>query len=150
MFETNNTELITKAELLNAMLLMCSEQIPEAKKQLLQIIKTNPHNIDAMLEYVELCDNTPEPDDELKRIENLARALNSDHPHLFLIDLARKYKKQEILKGDKLFNKQFSDKRLNARLICQHSLFCDLAQKIKKRESISGKKNYQTHHGLIS
>lgn len=136
LLESNDSSLAAKAAILHVLLLINKEEIPEAKKQLLHIIKGNPNYLDAMLEYVELCDNTPEPDDELNRIETLVRDIANDHPRLLLIDLARKYKKQEIISEPIKFNKQTDDLWLNTRLICQHSLFCDLDQKLAQRDSL--------------
>ncbi|MFO2976082.1 hypothetical protein SCO70_00810 [Legionella pneumophila serogroup 3] len=136
LLKSNNSKLIAKASLLDALLLINNEEIPEAKKRLLQIIRENPNYCDAMLEYIELCDTAPEPGDKLKQIESLVRENASDHPRLLLIDLTRKYKKQEILNEQINFKKQVNDLWLNARLICLNSLFCDLDQKIEQRDSL--------------
>ena len=137
--DANNPTLNAKADLLNAILSIRSEKIPEAKKQLLQIIQAHPQDVEAMLEYVELCDTAPEADDEGARIEKLARDLANDHPRLLLIDLARKYQNQEPVEEQNIFNKQMNNVRLHARLICQHALFCDLSQKTDQRDNLINK-----------
>ena len=139
LIDANNLTLSARADLLNAILAIRSEKIPEAKKQLLQIIQAHPQDVEAMLEYVELCDTAPEADDEGARIEKLARDLANDHPRLLLIDLARKYQNQELVEEQNIFNKQMNDVRLNARLICQHALFCDLSQKTDQRDNLINK-----------
>ncbi len=136
LLDANNTSLNTEADLLNGILSIRSERIPEAKSQLLDIIQSNPHNVEAMLEYIELCDNTPEPDDEVARIEKLARYLASDHPRLLLIDLARKSKNREIIEIGDISQDWADDAWLNARFIRQYALICNLEQEIGLRDEL--------------
>ncbi|MBN8618419.1 MAG: hypothetical protein J0L63_05915 [Anaerolineae bacterium] len=136
LLDAGNRELSVKADLLGTILLIRNEQIPEAKKRLLQLIQANPHDVAAMVEYVELCDNVPEPDDDLERIEELARHLSSDHPRLLLIDLNRKLKRGELVEIQDISENWADDKRLNARFICLYALFCDLDQKSGQRDAL--------------
>lgn len=132
----NNSSLNTRADLLNAILFIRNEQIPEAKGQLLQIIQSNPHDVEAMLEYVELCDSTPEPDDRAEGIEQIVRTLDTAHPKLLLLDLARKYKNQEIIETQDISNYLTDDVRLNARFYRQYALFFDRVQETAQRDDL--------------
>jgi len=136
LLEANNESLNVKADLLGATLLVRNEQISEAKKRLLQIIKDYPHAIEPMLEYIELCDNVPEPDDDVERIERIVRTLANTHPRLALIDLTRKFKKRETVEIQDTSEKWADDVRLNAKFICTYALFCDLAQMTTERDEL--------------
>lgn len=134
--DANDSELNAKTDLLNAILSVRTEQIPAAKEQLLKIIKSYPHDVEAMLEYVEVCDSAPETSDEALKIEKLARDLSKDHPRLLLIDLGRRYRELKPIEDPQILKTKIDDVRLNARLICQHSLFCDFAKDNKKRDEL--------------
>lgn len=136
LLDTNNKRLNAKTDLLNAILSIRCEQIPEAKSQLLQLIKANPDDVEPMLEYVELCDNAPEPDDDKVRIEQRARNLTNSNPRLIFIDLTRKWKKQEAIEIPDIWGKWTDDVRLNAKFICQYALFCDLSEKTQQRDTL--------------
>lgn len=136
LLDVDNDELKTRAKLLGAILLIRTEQIPQAKQELLHLIEEHPHNIDARLEYIELCDSFLEPDDELARIERMTRELAGDHPRLHLIDLARKYRTAESIDTSDLPDKWVDDTRLNASYMCQYALFCDLNQEFGTRDSL--------------
>jgi hypothetical protein len=82
-----DSELHVEADILNASILIQSEKIPEAKEKLLEIILEHPSNIDAMLRYVELCEQATEPHDDLDRIEKLVRDLDCNNPRLILESL---------------------------------------------------------------
>jgi len=134
LWATNNSTLVDRAALHNAILMIRDERVSEAKERLLQIIRTNPHYVEAMLEYIELCDNTPEPGDEVEKIEKLTRQLASDHPRLLLIDLSRKFKTQEAVELPDIPADLTDDPRLTARFLCQYALFSDLEQKSEQRD----------------
>ncbi|MEO8608277.1 MAG: hypothetical protein ABI690_10365 [Chloroflexota bacterium] len=136
LLDAGNRTLSAKADLLGAILLIRNEQIPEAKKRLLQIIQTNPHDVEAMVGYVELCYDVPESGDNLERIEELARELAKDHPRLLLVDLVRKLRKGEVVEIQDISENWADDKRLNARFICLYALFCDRAQKLDQRDDL--------------
>lgn len=134
LLDSNNVALNAKADLLNAMLLIQEEKIPDAKKKLIEIIQVAPDDIEAMLEYVELCENVPEADDDAEWIEQLARSLDPNHPKLMLIDLVRKYDNQEVPKIPDISRNWADDLRLNAAFMRQYALFCDLLQKTSQRD----------------
>jgi hypothetical protein len=136
LLKVNNPQLNAKADLINAIVTIRQQRIPEAKKQLLQIIRTYPHDVEAMLEYVELCSNVPEPDDEVAKIENLARTLAAQHPRLQLIDLIKKYEQQELIELEDVSQNWAVDQRLNARFIRQYALFAHVAQKTAERDAL--------------
>lgn len=136
LLEVNSKALMAKAELLHAILLIRTQQISEAKKKLLQILDANPHDVEAMLEYVELCENVPETNDNQESIEKRVRDLAGNHPKLLLIDLGRKYEKHEIVEIQDISETWTNDIRLNARFICQYALFFDLAQKTDQRDAL--------------
>lgn len=135
----NNDLLKVQADLLGAILLIRTEQIPEAKIRLLQIIKTNPVYIEPMLEYIELCISTPELDDDVERIENLARALAKDHPRLLLIDLQQKLNKGEVIEIPDVTKDWTDDVRLNTKFMLQYALVCDAAQLTSERDALIDK-----------
>ncbi len=139
LLDTNNAELNAKADLLGAILSESNEQIPEAKKQLLEIIKMHPQNIEPMLEYIELCESAPEPEDKTKQIEKLVRDIDKNHLRLLLINFSRKYKNGEQVKDESIFKVETDDARLAARLLRQHSMFCDMAGKTEQRDALVDK-----------
>ena len=136
---TNNAALIDKADLLDAMLTVDREEIPEAKNKLFKLIKVRPQNIEPMLEYIELCGSAPEPTDELEQVEKRARVLDKNHPHLLLIDLSRQYKNSEPIEDESIFDRRIDDARLRASLIRWHSLFCNAVGKTKQRDALVDK-----------
>ncbi|HHF7368316.1 TPA: tetratricopeptide repeat protein [Legionella bozemanae] len=137
LLNSDNTTLINKAYFLDILLSINCEQILEAKKNLLQLIQESPLNIEAMLEYIEICENAPEPDDELVRIEKLARAIDNNHPHLRIIDLTRKLKdKNQLITVDEHDKPFAEDNWLNARLICLHSLLYNLNGELEQRDNL--------------
>lgn len=134
--EANDSTLNSKADLLSAIICIRDEQIPEAKEQLLQTIKLYPHYVEPMLEYIELCDSAPEPNDDLLRIEKLARDLADNHPRFILIDVERERQKLGKISDPKVFESKMEDARLNARLICHHSIFCHSTGDSQKRDAL--------------
>lgn len=135
LLEVDNKLLIAKVDLLRAILLIRREQIPKAKQLLFQIIQTNPYDIEAVLEYVGLCENIPETDDSVESVEIRVRELANDHPKLQLIDLARQFQNQEVVTIPDISETWTDNIRLNTRFICQYALFCDLAQKTAQRDA---------------
>ena len=136
LLDRDNAELNAEADFLGAMIVMHDEQIPEAKEQLLEIIRAHPKYIEPMLEYIELCGSASEPTDELEQVKKLARAIDKNHPHLLLIDLFRKYKNGDIIKDESIFEIKTDNTRLTARFISQHSLFCDTAGDTTRRDAL--------------
>ena len=136
LLDIDDATLNAEADFLGAILVARNEKTPEAKEQLLEIIRAHPNYIEPMLEYIELCGSAPEPTDELERIEKLARAIDKNHPHLLLIDLFRKYKNGDIIKDESIFEIKTDNTRLTARFISQHSLFCDTAGDTTRRDAL--------------
>ena len=89
-----------------------------------------------MLEYIELCDSIPEPDDEKDQIETIARTLDEDNPRLLIIGYNRMYKKGEIPEVGTIPEQWESDLRLNARLTFQKSLLTIFKEKNKERDDL--------------
>jgi hypothetical protein len=136
LLEVDNGPVTAKAHLLRAILLIRSEQIPEGKKLLRQLIDANPHDIEAMLDYLEICENIPEIDDDVESIEQRVRNLASGHPKLLLIDLARQFEKQESIEIRDISEVWADDIRLNARFIRQYALVCDSSRKTAQRDAL--------------
>lgn len=136
LLDWTNPELKCEADTLEAILLARTEEIPEAKRRLLRIIKAHPNAINPMLEYIELCEGFPEPADESEHIEVLARELDSAHPRLQLLALARTYERGEVDDQEPTSCRFNEDIRLKSRLICQQSLFCDLKGDYQERDKL--------------
>ncbi len=136
LLDIDDATLNAEADFLGAILVARNEKTPEAKEQLLEIIRAHPNYIEPMLEYIELCGSAPEPIDELEKIEKLARAIDADHPNFLLIDLSRRYKNGEQVKN---FDIKTDNVRLGASLLRWHSLFCDMAGKTKQRDALVDK-----------
>lgn len=85
--KTNDSDLLYKIDYLNAQILRASQNIPESKKALLELIHSHHTKSDAAAEYVELCKAAPEPDDELEETENLLRNIDPKNAHLTVLDL---------------------------------------------------------------
>ncbi|MBK8138002.1 MAG: HNH endonuclease [Chloroflexi bacterium] len=132
--EENNQVLSAKADLVGAILLIRTDKIPEAKRELIRIIEMGTFVREAALEYIELCETIPEPDDRVQEFEELARSIYSDSPRLVLIDLIRIYEKHESVDIPDVSYIWSSDHRINARFIRQYALFCDLSQKLDLRD----------------
>lgn len=122
LLDSADSKLKTRAEMLDARVLIRNEQIPLAKTALLRIIQENPTAVDAMLEYVELCHNVPEVGDRGAEIEQTVRKLVSDHSRLTLLDLIKNVERGEKPEGEIVFQQWAKDPYLNSRFLWQYVL----------------------------
>jgi hypothetical protein len=136
LIDIDSPSLRARADILGAILLIRNEQIPEAKQSLLSTIQSYSTNVDAMLEYVELCEQAPEPGDEAERIESLVRGLAGDHPRLLIMDLRRKLNNREFVAVDDISADWTDDIRLNVLLMLQYALHCDATRHNAKRDAL--------------
>lgn len=129
-------KVVLKSELLNARLLIKLENINSAKSLLLDIIKNNPVEIEPMLEYIELCESTPEPNDTNAEIEKIAREIDSQHHQIHLVNINRAIKKNEPLNDEILKFNWINDDKNNNRLLCFKAIYYGISKDYTERDNI--------------
>ena len=133
LLDVDNAQLVSQAEILNAILYSRQENVGEAKRLLNQLIHDYPSKIEPMLEYVHLCDTFPEFDDAVSDIETAARELDSAHPQIILLDTKRSYDNGELVDPASLPEVISDNPRQNMQLVSLKALFCDMQNNFEKR-----------------
>ena len=134
LLDVDNAQLVSQAEILNAILYSRQENVGEAKRLLNQLIHDYPSKIEPMLEYVHLCDTFPEFDDAVSDIETAARELDSAHPQIILLDTKRSYDNGELVDPASLPEVISDNPRQNMQLVSLKALFCDMQNNFEKRD----------------
>lgn len=129
--------LIERAKTIEASLDYRLEDIHLAKSKLLNIIESNTEAYGAMLEYIDICEAAPEPEDAAEQYEKIVRTINPDHPRLEMLDALRAYRSEDTAKENaKKELPEFDDALLKLRFLIQKSIIFDVAGNTSSRNNL--------------
>ena len=135
--ELNSKELNVKAEIITGVLTYRNEDVHAAKKLLLNVIKQNPTNIEAMYDYVDICEAAPEPGDIAERYEAYIRDAEPSDPRIKVLEAIRAQENKDsaiIISKEKFA--AIPDKRINYKYLIQRAILFDFCREYGARDAL--------------
>ncbi|MBK1828788.1 hypothetical protein [Haloferula rosea] len=123
--ESEDPFLLYQVDCLNARLVALDQDIEEAKRQFLELVRENPSWPEAMVEYIGICRDAPASGDEAERVESSLRGLAPDNLHLRILDWDESSTKQPLKDLEQLSNQSRVDIRLYELALAKRVIYAD-------------------------